>query len=104
MLDSSEWPSIASAVCAGILLGGMYFGGLWWTVARMPLVRQPLNLYFGSLFVRLAIVLTAFYGVLSYSGWPQWVAALLGFVTARLLLIRLIGRAPAGNMPQREAV
>lgn len=104
MFDSSELPSIAAAVCAGVLLGGLYFGGLWWTVGRMPQVRRPLNLYFGSLIVRLAIVLTAFYGVLSYSGWPQWVAALLGFVAARVFLIRLIGRAPAGELPQREAV
>ena len=104
MFDTSELSLIAAAVCAGILLGGLYFGGLWWTVGRMPHVRHPFNLYFGSLIVRLAIVLTAFYGVLSYSGWPQLVAALMGFVAARVLLIRLIGRAPSGAMPQREAV
>ncbi|MEX0820386.1 MAG: ATP synthase subunit I [Pirellulaceae bacterium] len=103
MFDTSELPSIAVAVCAGILMGGTYFGGLWWTVGRMPQVRHPLNLYFGSLIVRLAIVLAAFYGLLSYSGWPQLVAALVGFVAARLLLIRLIGRTPCGEMPQREA-
>jgi F1F0 ATPase subunit 2 len=104
MFDAGELPSIDAAICAGILLGGLYFGGLWWTVGRMPRVRNPLNLYFSSLIVRLALVLAAFYGVLSYSGWPQLVAALVGFVAARLLLICLIGRTPCGEMSPREAV
>jgi F1F0 ATPase subunit 2 len=104
MFDSSELPLIAAAVCAGILLGGLYFGGLWWTVGRMPQVRHPLNLYFGSLVVRLTLVLTAFYGVLSYTGWPQLAAALAGFVAARLLLIRFFGRTAAGDATQWETV
>lgn len=104
MFDTSELPSIVAAVCAGILLGGLYFGGLWWTVGRMPHVRHPLNLYFGGLIVRLAIVLVAFYGALSYFGWPQLVAALAGFVAARLLLIRLLGSTASGDLSQRETI
>jgi len=104
MFDSIELATIIAAVCAGLLLGGLYFGGLWWTVRRMPRARHPLNLYFGSLIVRLAIVLAAFYGVLSYFDWPQLVASLVGFVAARRLLIRLIAPVPSGNIAQREAV
>lgn len=104
MFDISELPSIVAAVCAGLLLGGLYFGGLWWTVRRMPLARHPLNLYFGSLIARLAILLAAFYGVLTYAGWPQLLASLLGFVAARLPLVRLMGRAPSSDITQREAV
>jgi len=104
MFDTIEAASIGAAVCVGFVLGGLYFAGLWWTVRRMPRARHPLNLYFGSLVLRLAIVLTAFYGVLSYAGWAQLVAALVGFVAGRLLLIHIFGPAPAGGMPQREAV
>ena len=104
MFDTIESASIVAAVCAGLLLGGLYFGGLWWTVRRMPLARHPLNLYFGSLIARLAILLAAFYGVLSYAGWAQLVAALVGFIAARLLLIRIIGPARSGDIAQREAV
>ncbi|REJ90872.1 MAG: ATP synthase subunit I [Planctomycetota bacterium] len=104
MFDTIESASIVAAVCAGLLLCGLYFGGLWWTVRRMPLARHPLNLYFGSLIARLAILLAAFYGVLSYAGWAQLVAALVGFIAARLLLIRIIGPARSGDIAQREAV
>lgn len=104
MFDTSELPSTAASACVGFLLGGLYFGGLWWTVRQMPGARHPLKLYFGSLIVRLSIALVAFYSVLNFSGWSQLVASLIGFVAARLLLIRLIGRAHSGGIPQREAV
>lgn len=104
MFDSIEPDAIIAAVCAGLFLGGLYFGGLWWTVRRMPRARHPLNLYFGSLIVRLAIVLAASYGMLANAGWPRLVASLVGFVAARLLLIRLIAAVPSGNIAQREAV
>lgn len=104
MFDPSELPSFLVAVCLGVLLGGLYFGGLWWTVGRMPQARHPLNLYFGSLIVRQVLLLAAFFGLLSYSGWPQLVAVLVGFAATRLLLVRLIGQASGGELPQREAI
>lgn len=104
MFETIESTSAAAAVCAGILLGGIYFGGLWCTVRRMPRARHPLNLYFGSLVLRLGIVLAVFCGVLTCFGWPQLVASLIGFVAARLLLIRIVLPTPAGKMLQRETV
>lgn len=88
---------IAAAVGMGLLLGGTYFGGLWWTVRRMSLRRYPLGFYFASLIGRLAVLLGAFYGLLGDSSGPRLVAALVGFIAARLLLIRLLGREPAGH-------
>lgn len=104
MFLTGEQVSVVAAVSAGLLLGALYFGGLWWTVRRMPRVRHSLNWYFVSLIVRLVIVLICFYGVLIYSGWEQLTASLFGFVAARLLLIWLIGPASSGDMAQREAV
>ena len=37
----SEAPYIALSVVAGTLLGGVFYGGLWWTVRRGLLSRQP---------------------------------------------------------------
>lgn len=104
MFDTVEPASILVAVCAGFLLGGLYFGGLWWTVSRMPGARHPLNLYFGSLTVRLAVILAVFYGVLTYFGWPQLAASVVGFVVARVVLIRLIGQIPPANVLQRKVM
>jgi F1F0 ATPase subunit 2 len=104
MSDSIEPDTIIAAVCVGLLLGGLYFGGLWWTVRRMPHARHPLNLYFGSVIVRLTMVLAAFYGVLANADWPRLVASLAGFVAARMLLIRLVAPVSSGCPIRREAV
>jgi F1F0 ATPase subunit 2 len=76
----------------GGILGALYFGGLWWTVRLMPDARHPLRLYFGSLMARLAIVLVGFWYLLVGSGWQQLVACLIGFVGARVVLVRRLGR------------
>jgi len=93
---------IAGSVIAGVLLGGLYFGGLWWTVNRMPRASQPLNLYFASLIGRLAVLLVAFYGVLTYFGWLHLLGCLIGFLAARFVLTRRLG--PATDAPPREAL
>ena len=103
MLDTIGATPIAAAVGLGGLLGVTYFGGLWWTVRRMSLWRYPLGFYFGSLIGRLTVLLGAFYGLLGDSSGPRLAAALVGFLTARLLLIRLLGRESAGAMGPREA-
>jgi F1F0 ATPase subunit 2 len=104
MFETYEMLFLVAAVFAGVLVGGFYFGGLWWTVNHMPHAAHPLKLYFGSLILRLAVVLIAFYGLLIFSGWPQLAASLVGFITARLVLIRRFGRPPSAEVAQREAV
>ena len=104
MLDLIECSRIAAAIFAGLLLGGLYFGGLWWTVNRMPGASHPLNLYFGSLIIRLTVVMVAFYGVLTYAGWPRLGVSLIAFIAVRLALIRLLGRIPSTDLPGREPI
>ena len=104
IINAMEITLTAASVVAGILLGGIFFGGLWWTVNHMQQASHPLGLYFGSLFVRLALVLVYFYGMLTYFSWPQLLASLVGFFVARLLLIRRLGRHSSAEVTQREAV
>jgi F1F0 ATPase subunit 2 len=103
MFDTNELPFLAAAAGAGLLLGGLYFAGLWWTVQRMRVAGSPFNLYFGSLIARLVLVLAAFYGILTIGGWTQLLASLFGFVVARLLLIWLVGLTLADAVQQQEA-
>ncbi len=75
---------------AGGVLGVVFFGGLWWTVRRsMASARSALWLL-GSLLLRMALVLPAFY-LVAEGGWERALACLLGFVMARGMLIRLAG-------------
>jgi F1F0 ATPase subunit 2 len=77
--------SLALALAAGVLLGGIFFGGLWWTVRKGILSQRPALWFFGSLLLRMSIVLAGFY-FLSGNLWERLLLCLLGFVMARLVV------------------
>jgi F1F0 ATPase subunit 2 len=77
------------AFLVGMGTGILYFGGLWWTVRQLPLVRQPALLTLGSFFVRTGISLTAFY-LVSGGHWERILMSLLGFIIMRGFLVRRV--------------
>ena len=77
---------------AGIVLGLIYFGGLWLTLRWITKIKQPALLVTGSFAVRTVIVLLGFYLILSGST-GQLVMCLLGFVSARIVLTHVLGPA-----------
>ena len=84
----SEIMRLAPALFAGMLLGAIFFGGLWWTVLKGISARQP-ALWFGlSMLSRTGIVLAGFYFVAD-SDWKRLLACLFGFIIARLIVTRL---------------
>ena len=90
----SDLPTLALAVLAGGLLGGFYFGGLWWTVQKGLSSERPALWFLGSLLLRTSLVLAGFYFV-SHGHWSRLVMCLLGFLIARLIVVKRLTRAPA---------
>lgn len=87
------------ALLGGIVLGLFYFLGLWETVRRLPQVRRPLFCILSSLILRLAFILTGLY-LISYGHWDRLIAALIGILLVRALIVRRIGHRdnlPAGT-------
>lgn len=80
--------SLAPSFAAGVLLGAIYFGGLWWTVRTGLTAAQPAFWFLGSLLLRTAIALGGFF-LVAGTAWARWLACLLGFIVARLLVHRL---------------
>jgi F1F0 ATPase subunit 2 len=78
------------AVGAGVLLGTLFFGGLWWTVQKSLSAKRPALWLLGSLVLRTAISLAGFYFV-SGGQWDRLLACLLGFVIVRVIMTRLYG-------------
>ena len=74
----------------GVLGGGLYFSGLWFTVRHLPGARRPGLLLLGSLALRLVLLLGAIY-LLASAHWSHLLSALAGVVLARTLLIRRWG-------------
>lgn len=79
---------LTGSLAAGMLLGLLFFGGLWWTVRRGLTATNP-ALWFGlSSLVRMAIILGALYYT-ALSGWPGLLACLCGLLIARTAVARL---------------
>jgi F1F0 ATPase subunit 2 len=79
---------LAPAVICGVLLGVIFFGGLWWTVRRGILSATPALWFFGSLLIRSTTALAGFYAV-SQGEWRRLLACLLGFLLARFAVMRV---------------
>lgn len=71
----------------GLLLGAIFFGGLWWTVRLGLGSRQPAFLFLGSLLLRTVVVVYGFYFVMD-GHWQRLLACLFGFVIARIIITR----------------
>ena len=68
-----------------MLLGAIFFGGLWWTVRKGVSSEQPALWFFGSLLLRMSIALAGFY-LVSGGHWERLLLCLVGFVMARLVV------------------
>ena len=84
----SETMILASALAAGAVLGGIFFGGLWWTVQSAVSSKSPALWFLGSLLLRTGITLAGFY-VVSNGHWPRLLACLLGFLLVRVMVVWL---------------
>ncbi|MFO7544086.1 MAG: ATP synthase subunit I [Trueperaceae bacterium] len=81
---------IALGFAAGATIGASYFLGLWWTVRRATRSARPTPLLLASFVVRLALAVAVLL-VIVRLGALALVAALLGFLAARVLLTRTLG-------------
>ena len=99
-------PRILVAGVAGVILGVIYFGGLWWTVRRLQAVPYPMAFFLASFILRVGVALAGFFFVTTYR-WDleglartppalsRLAAALVGFILVRVVLLRLLG--PGGT-------
>ena len=72
----------------GLLLGTLFFGGLWLTVKRTVSAKQPAFLIASSFLLRTGVTLAGFYYI-GQDNWQRLITCLLGFIIARLVIIRL---------------
>jgi F1F0 ATPase subunit 2 len=82
---------LIGSLIAGFILGVGFFYTLWLTVQRIPTATNPGLLMFGSYLVRTIIIVGAFYFVMD-GQWPRMVALIIGFILARLVVVRRTGQ------------
>jgi F1F0 ATPase subunit 2 len=94
---------LALAGAAGMGLGAMFFGGLWWTVRKGASSTKPALWFIGSLLVRMSAAMAGLY-VIGRGHWERIVVCLVGFLMARLVVTWLT--RPTGEhhtSPAQEA-
>jgi len=98
----TETVSLAPALAAGVVIGAIFFGGLWWTVRKGVSSRFPVLWFFGSLLLRTSMAVAGFY-LVSGGRWERLLVCLSGFVMARFIVTRLAGPPVAPhNAPAKE--
>jgi F1F0 ATPase subunit 2 len=75
----------------GMALGALYFAGLWHTLRRLPDTGRPGISLLWSYLLRVSVVMAGF-GLVANGRWEHWVAVLGGFILAREILVRCLGR------------
>ncbi len=98
----AETASLVLALATGVLLGAIFFGGLWWTIRKGLSSQRPALWFLSSLLLRTAMVLAGFY-VMARDGWRTLLAGLIGFVAARVVVswfTRVPGRIRSVQLPE----
>ncbi len=85
MNEALTW---AFSMLAGAGLGVLFFGGLWWTVRKVVSSSHSMVWLLASFVVRMAVTVAGFYFV-GDGHWQRLLAALLGFVVARIVVTRV---------------
>ena len=84
----NDLPMSLFALLAGLLLGAIFFGGLWLTVPHTVASKHPARWVLVSLMLRMGIALGGFYFV-GREHWQRLMICLLGFVIARVIVTRM---------------
>ncbi len=82
---------------AGISLGAIFYGGLWWTICARP-GRLRAVWFVGSFLLRALFVLVGFYGA-ARGGWRGLLACIAGFLVGRVVVTRFTGVKPDKRIP-----
>jgi F1F0 ATPase subunit 2 len=94
----TPWYWLVLAIMGGMAIGCFYFGGLWWTVRKVPHSRSPGVWMLVSFLVRTGVSLAAFYAIMS-GEWQRLLLALGGFIAVRLILVK---RIQPGNVTKSQ--
>jgi F1F0 ATPase subunit 2 len=89
--------TLAIDLTAGLVLGAIFYGGLWWTVRRVCAGAAGLWLV-ASFLVRSVVALAGFYAI-ARATWSGALACLAGFFVARIAVTRFTRERSAASAP-----
>lgn len=84
---------VVAAAAAGLVLGAVYFWGLWWTSRRVGTTRAPGLLFMGSFVVRMAILLGGLW-LVTRGRLVETAVAVIAILISRRFVVNAVRRAP----------
>jgi len=90
------------AFITGLILGVLFFAGLWYTVQQAVKARYPAIWFLGSFMIRFGTVLTGFYFV-GAGDWLRFLICLVGFITARFIIVHYSRFAKKGGKRETQS-
>lgn len=100
----SKYWDLTIALLTGMLLGTIFFSGLWWTIRKITTSKFPGILFLSSLIIRIAIITLGFFLVTklhSENSWMLVVICLLGFLLARFVITKMIRAQTKLNLEKK---
>lgn len=88
----SEIEQAIVGALAGLLLGTVFFGGLWLTTQRIKRMHNVVGLVLGSFVGRSVITVVGLITVIRLAGLVGIISTLIAFTIVQLVFIRLSGR------------
>ncbi len=85
----NETDFLILALLIGLILGMLFFGGLWFTVRKATVSKTPILWFLGSLIIRSCIVVLGFYYVMQRGNLLNSLITMAGFIVARMMVVRL---------------
>lgn len=76
----------------GLLLGLIYFGGLWLTIAKLRTTPYPVLFSLASFWARILITGLVFFQLSRGGNWISLLVCLAGFIAIRVILVYRLGR------------
>lgn len=89
------------ALATGLVLGAIFFGGLWWTVQKGMTSDWSALWFCGSWLLRTVLVVTGFL-LIARGHWERLLVCLVGFVVARMIVMRQVRAAAKQGELSRE--
>lgn len=87
---------LVAVFIASLMVGAFFFGGLLWTVQHGLTAKNPAIFFLGSWLIRVAVVVSSFY-LLSAGRWERLLLCTIGFLIARVLVVRLTAKREVSN-------
>ena len=94
----TETVNLGPPLAVGIIVGSLFFGGLWWTVHRGLGTSRPALWFMASLLLRMAGALAALMWEAGQD-WHRWLACLTGFAIARVTVTRMVRSCVRSHAP-----